>query len=195
MKKVVKLTALSLGLALASTAMAQDNVAFINVDYLYVNHPARQAEFTKLDAEFKAPAEKLQAAEKALQEKKATFEKEIDGKVKALEKDAPKLRQADIKKRQDEIAKLAEKRDAEFKKLVEEHQKNVAEFQAAGQKRETEINQKLIADIQTATNNVAKAKNFSIVLDEKTAIYMAEGKNITEEVLKAIPAPAATQAK
>lgn len=213
MKKAVKLTALSLGLAFASSfAMAEDNIAFLNVDYLFANHPGRQAELKKLDEEFKAPADKLKADEKVLQDKKVSFEKEIDNKaksiekevnakVKALEKDAPRLRQADIKKRQDEIssfakkrqdevAKLAQQRDADFKKLVEEHQKNVAKFQSDAQKRETELNKKVLTEIQTTATNVAKAKNYNIVLDEKTVVYTVEGKDITEDVLKALPQPA-----
>lgn len=189
MKKVLQLATLSLTLA-SSIAIAQENIAFINVDRLYANHPDRMLELKKLEEEFKTPAEKLKAEEQKLTEKKQALEKEIDEKVKKLEKDAPKLRSADIKKRQDEIAKLAEKSDAEFKKLVEEHQKNVNDFQTKGQQRENEINQRLFADIQTATNNVAKAKNYTIVLDEKTAIYSAESKDITEEVLKAIPSSA-----
>ena len=121
--------------------------------------------------------------------------------MKALEKDAPRLRQADIKKRQDEIssfakkrqdevAKLAQQRDADFKKLVEEHQKNVAKFQSDAQKRETELNKKVLTEIQTTATNVAKAKNYNIVLDEKTVVYTVEGKDITEDVLKALPQPA-----
>lgn len=190
MKKAVKLTALSLALAFSSAVFAEDNIAFVNIDYLFANHPARQIEFKKLDEEFKAPSEKLQAADKALQDKKTAFEKEIDDKVKALDKDAPKLRQADIKKRQDDIANLAKKRDEEFKKLVQEHQENVAKFRQEAQKREVEIQNKLLTDIQTVTSNVAKEKKFTAVLDEKAAIYVGEGKNITEDVLKAIPAPA-----
>lgn len=189
MKNVVKLTALSIALG-SSVAMANDNVAVVNTAYLFSHHPALQVELQKLNEEFKAPAEKLQAEDNALGQKKEQFQKEVDAKVKALEKDAPKLRQADIKKRQDEIAKLIEKRNAEFKKLFEEHQKNIAEFQANKQKREIELDQRLSKEIQTATTNVAKAKNFTIVLDEKTAVYFADGKNITEDVLKAIPAPA-----
>ncbi|QLB12635.1 periplasmic chaperone for outer membrane proteins Skp [Bisgaardia hudsonensis] len=188
MNKIVQLATLSLALS-SSIAMAEENIAFINVDYLYVNHPARMVELKKLDAEFKEPADKLKAEEKKLADKKDALEKEIEDKVKKLEKEAPKLRSADIKKRQDEITKLAEKSDAEFKKLVSEHQKNVADFQAQGQKRENEINQKLLADIQSATNSIAKAKNYTIVLDGKTAIYAIEGKDITEDVLKAIPEP------
>lgn len=194
MKKTLKLTALTLALAFSSVAMAEDNIAFVNVDYLFANHPARQVELKKLDDEFKAPSEKLQAAEKALQDKKATFEKEINAKVKALDKDAAKLRQADIKKRQDEIAQLAQKRDAEFKKLLQEHQANVEKFRQEVQQRELEVQRKLSTDIQTATTNVAKAKKLTAVLDEKAAIYSAEGKNITDEVLKSIPAPESTSA-
>uniref|UniRef100_Q0I386 Outer membrane protein n=1 Tax=Histophilus somni (strain 129Pt) TaxID=205914 RepID=Q0I386_HISS1 len=194
MKNAVKLTALSIALG-SSIAMASDNIAVVNTEYLFLNHPARLLEFQKLNKEFKAPAEKLEAADKALVEKRANFEKEIETKSKALEKDAPKLRQADIKKRQDEIAKLVTKRNDEFNKLVAEHQKNVAAFQAEAQKRDAEITQRLLKEVQTATTNVAKAKNFTIVLDEKTAIYVADGKNITEEVLKAIPAPAPAKAK
>ncbi|SUB24817.1 OmpH family outer membrane protein [Avibacterium avium] len=191
MKKAVKLTALSLALALGSSvAMAEDNIAFVNVDYLFANHPAREAEIKKLDDALKAPSDKLQAEEKALQDKRKSFEKELDGKVKALEKDAPKLRQADIKKRQDEISKLAKKRDDEFQKLVQAHQKKVEEFRQDAQKRQMEVERKLLTDIQTATTTVAKAKSYSAVLDEKAAIYAADGKNITEEVLKAIPAQA-----
>lgn len=191
MKKAVKLTALSLALALGSSVvMAEENIAFVNVDYLFANHPARQAEIKKLDDDLKAPSEKLQAEEKALQDKRKSFEKELDGKVKALEKDAPKLRQADIKKRQDEISKLAKKRDEEFQKLVQAHQQKVAEFRQDAQKRQAEIERKLLTEIQTATTDVAKAKKYTAVLDEKAAIYAAEGKNITEDVLKAIPAPA-----
>lgn len=70
MKKVAKLTTLSFALALGTSAVANDNIAFVNIDYLFAHHPARQVELQKLDDEFKSPSEKLQAAEKALQDKK-----------------------------------------------------------------------------------------------------------------------------
>lgn len=188
MKKAVKLSALSLAFALGSSvAMASDNIAFVNSDYLFVNHPARQAELQKLDQEFKAPIEKLKAEEKALTDKKASFEKDIDGKINALKKDAPKLRQAEIKKRQDAITQLADKYDAELQKLGKEYQQHVAEFQQKGQQRENEINQKLLSDIQKASVEVAKSKNFTVVLDGKYGLAVSEGKDITDDVLKALP--------
>ena len=48
----------------------------------------------------------------------------------------------------------------------------------------------MIASIQTATNNVAKQKNYTLVLDDRSVVFAVDGKNITEDVLKAIPAQA-----
>lgn len=94
MKKAVKLTALSLGLALASSfAIVEENIAFLNVDYAFVNNPTRQAELKKMDKEFKAPADKLKADEKVLQDKKQVL-KEIDedkAKAKLIKKLNPRL--------------------------------------------------------------------------------------------------------
>lgn len=166
MKNVVKATALSLALAFASSAaFAADNIAFINAGYLFQNHPDREAVAKKLDEEFKAPAEKLQSSKKS-----------IDDQIAALQKDAPRLKSADIKKKEDEI-----------NKLMKAHDEQVAKFQAENQKREAEERAKLLEGIQTATNNVAKAKGFTYVLDANSVVFAAEGKDITEEVLKSIP--------
>ena len=67
MKNVLKVTALSLGLALASGfAAADENIAFINAGYLFQNHPDRQAVADKLDAEFKPMQINLLQAKKKL---------------------------------------------------------------------------------------------------------------------------------
>lgn len=163
MKNLVKATALSLGLATA--AFAADNIAFINAGYLFQNHPDREAIAKKLDEEFKAPAEKLQANKKS-----------IDEKIAALQKEAPRLKSADIKKKEDEI-----------NKLMKDHDEQVAKFQAENQKRENEERAKLLESIQTATNNIAKTKGYTYVLDANSVVFAAEGKDISEEVLKSIP--------
>ena len=101
MKNVVKVTALSLGLALASGfAAADENIAFINAGYLFQNHPDRQAVADKLDAEFKPMADKLAASKKEIDDKIVASRKKVEAKVAALQKDAPRLRQAEIQKRQ-----------------------------------------------------------------------------------------------
>ena len=189
MKNIVKVTALALGIALASGyAAAEEKIAFINAGYIFQNHPDRQAVADKLDAEFKPVAEKLAASKKAVDDKIVAARKKVEAKVAALEKDAPRLRQADIQKRQEEINKLGAAEDAELQKLMQEQDKKVQEFQAQNEKRQAEERGKLLDSIQTATNNLAKAKGYTYVLDANSVVFAVEGKDITEEVLKSIPA-------
>ena len=189
MKNIAKVTSLALGIALASGyAAAEEKIAFINAGYIFQNHPDRQAVADKLDAEFKPVAEKLAASKKAVDDKIAAARKKVEAKVAALEKDAPRLRQADIQKRQEEINKLGAAEDAELQKLMQEQDKKVQEFQAQNEKRQAEERGKLLDSIQTATNNLAKAKGYTYVLDANSVVFAVEGKDITEEVLKSIPA-------
>ncbi|MBN6071465.1 OmpH family outer membrane protein [Aggregatibacter actinomycetemcomitans] len=191
MKKIVKLTALSLALAFSSSlAMADENIAFISAEYLFQNHPDRKAVAEKLEAEFKPTADKLAENKKQIDTKIADIQKKVEAKVTALQKDAPKLRSADIKKREDEINKYGNDQQEEINKLIAEHDQKAKEFQDNYAKRENEETAKLVASIQTATNNVAKQKNYTLVLDDRSVVYGVDGKNITEEVLKAIPAQA-----
>ncbi|ABQ98810.1 TPA: OmpH family outer membrane protein [Haemophilus influenzae] len=196
MKNIAKVTALALGIALASGyAAAEEKIAFINAGYIFQHHPDRQAVADKLDAEFKPVAEKLAASKKEVDDKIAAARKKVEAKVAALEKDAPRLRQADIQKRQEEINKLGATEDAGLQKLMQEQDKKVQEFQAQNEKRQAEERGKLLDSIQTATNNLAKAKGYTYVLDANSVVFAVEGKDITEEVLKSIPASEKAQEK
>lgn len=196
MKNIAKVTVLALGIALASGyASAEEKIAFINAGYIFQHHPDRQAVADKLDAEFKPVAEKLAASKKEVDDKIAAARKKVEAKVAALEKDAPRLRQADIQKRQEEINKLGAAEDAELQKLMQEQDKKVQEFQAQNEKRQAEERGKLLDSIQTATNNLAKAKGYTYVLDANSVVFAVEGKDITEEVLKSIPASEKAQEK
>ncbi|HHF5747912.1 TPA: OmpH family outer membrane protein [Haemophilus influenzae] len=196
MKNIAKVTALALGIALASGyAAAEEKIAFINAGYIFQHHPDRQAVADKLDAEFKPVAEKLAASKKEVDDKIAAARKKVEAKVAALEKDAPRLRQADIQKRQEEINKLGATEDAGLQKLMQEQDKKVLEFQAQNEKRQAEERGKLLDSIQTATNNLAKAKGYTYVLDANSVVFAVEGKDITEEVLKSIPASEKAQEK
>lgn len=196
MKNIAKVTALALGIALASGyAAAEEKIAFINAGYIFQHHPDRQAVADKLDAEFKPVAEKLAASKKEVDDKIAAARKKVEAKVAALEKDAPRLRQADIQKRQEEINKLGATEDAGLQKLMQEQDKKVQEFQTQNEKRQAEERGKLLDSIQTATNNLAKAKGYTYVLDANSVVFAVEGKDITEEVLKSIPASEKAQEK
>lgn len=188
MKKFVKITALSLAMALTSGfAMADENIAFVNVDYLFQNHPDRKAVADKLNKEFKPKADKLTENKKKIDDKIASIQKEVNKKVAQLEKDAPKLRQAEIKQREEEINKFGAAQQAEINKAIATHDEDAKSFQAEYAKREKEETTKILESIQTATNNIAKQKNYTLVLDSRSVVFNTEGKNITEEVLKAIP--------
>ena len=166
MKTAVKTTALSLALALTSSfAVAEENTAFIDAGYLFQHHPDRELIAKNLDNEFKGTADKLQANKK-----------KIDVKIEALQKEAPKLRSADIKKREDEI-----------NKLIKEHDEQVQKFQLENDKRQNEERGKLLESIQLAANTIAKEKGFTYVIDANSVVFAVEGKDITKDVLKAIP--------
>lgn len=191
MKSIVKVTALSMALALSSGfANADENIAFINAGYLFQNHPDRQAVADKLDAELKPIADKLAESKKSIDAKMADARKKIDAKIESLQKEASRLRQADIQKRQDEIAKLGANEEAQINKLVQEHEQKVQEFQVQSDKRQNEERAKLLESIQTATNNLAKQKGYTYVLDANSVVFAIDGKDITEEVLKSIPSQA-----
>lgn len=188
MKNVLKVTALSVGIALASGfAAADENIAFINAGYLFQNHPDRQAIADKLDAELKPTADKLAASKKEIDDKIAAARKKVEAKVEALKKDAPRLRQTEIQKREEEINKFGANEEAALTKLMQEQDKKVAAFQEESDKRQAEARAKLLESIQVATNNVAKTKGYTYVLDANSVVFAVEGKDITEEVLKSIP--------
>ena len=189
MKNVLKVTALSVGLALASGfAAADENIAFINAGYLFQNHPDRQAIADKLDAELKPTADKLAASKKEIDNKIVESRKKVEAKVAALQKDAPRLRQAEIQKREEEINKLGATEEATITKLMQEQDQKVAAFQEESEKRQAEARAKLLESIQVATNNLAKSKGYTYVLDANSVVFAVDGKDITEEVLKSIPA-------
>ncbi|MGY4676829.1 OmpH family outer membrane protein [Pasteurella sp. P03HT] len=189
MKKAVKLTALSLALAFSSSfAMAAENIAFVSGDYLFQNHPDRKMVAEKLEAEFKTRVEKLAENKKQVDEKIAASQKKVEAKIAALQKDAPKLRSADIKKREEEINKLGSTEQEAINKLVVAHDEEVNKYQEDYAKREREETSKLLNSIQTAVTSVAKEKNFTLVLNESAVVFADEAKNITQDVLKAIPA-------
>ena len=84
--------------------------------------PDRQAVADKLDAEFK-PMRTNAASKKEIDDKIVASRKKVEAKIAALQKDAPRLRQAEIQKRQDEITKFGSDEEAVLNKLMEEQDK------------------------------------------------------------------------
>ncbi|MDA3979138.1 OmpH family outer membrane protein [Gallibacterium sp. AGMB14963] len=176
MKKSLKVAGLTLALAssalFASVANAEENIAFINSAYIFQNAPERQAALKKLDEEFKAPVEQLRAKEQAI----------VD-KIQKLQKDGKNLRQADIKKREDEINKLR----ADYDKEANELQQKINQ-------RRSEEDNKVVESIQKVVNEIAKEKKYTFVIDANAVAFAVDGKNITKDVMDKL-APAAQPAK
>lgn len=190
MKNVLKVTALSLGIALASGfASANENIAFINAAYLLQHHPDREAVASKLEAEFKPEAEKLAANKKDIEGKEAESRKKIEAKIASLQKDAPRLRQAEVQKREEEINNLIASEQGAIDRLKQAHDKQFQEFQAKSLQREDEEKAKLIDNIQNTTNKIAQARGYTYVLEASSVVFAVEGKNITEDVLKSLKDP------
>ena len=111
-------------------------------------------------------ADKLAASKKEIDDKIVASRKKVEAKVAALQKDAPRLRQAEIQKRQEEITKFGSDEEAALNKLMEEQDKKSGRVpRVKTKKRQTEERGKLLESIQVATNNLAKAKGYTYVLE------------------------------
>lgn len=174
MKKVFKTAALTLALVGATAfAQADEKIALVNGDLLIQQLAAAEQVGQKIDAEFKADIAKVQAMQKTL-----------ISKGEALEKDRKKLKATELKKREEELSKL----QAEYIRVASELQQKV-------QARQGQELARITQEAQVALDKVAKDKGYSIVLKTQSAAYAAEGKDITQDVLKTLIKPAAPAKK
>ena len=93
-------------------------------------------------------------------------------KIQKLQKDAKNLRQADIKKREDEINKLR----ADYDKEANELQQKI-------NARRAEEDNKVVESIQKVINDIAKEKKYSFVIDANAVAFATDDKNITKDVM------------
>lgn len=188
MKKNLKLAAISLALVMASSlASATENIAIVNGDYLFQNHPQRGVVAEKLLNEFKSAQAEVDALDKKIQEKLVAANKKIDAKKAAYEKEKSKLRPADAQKREAEIQKLINDESAEINKLSGDLDAKLKKYRAEYAKRDSEEVAKLVENINEAVRAVAKEKKYTAVFNQGVAAFIADdSKNITEDVLKAL---------
>lgn len=166
MKNVFKLAAVVAGLSMFSgVANAVENIGYVNTNVLVQNHPLATNTDPKLVESIKADQAALEKEEKA-----------IINKFETLKKDAPKLRSADIKKREDAInadRKAFEKKVAAFEKKVAE--------------AENKVRQAIYTNIQQSINEVAKNKGYTLVIDANAVMYTQnENNDLTNDVYKVI---------
>lgn len=183
MKKLLKVSALALGLGLATSAMAQ-NIGIVNVQYLMEKHPARVATFEKVANELKQPEVDLKKEQDALGKRIQAFQKEAQEKRVAFEKEAAKLSPAQVKKRQGELDVWYKKNAEELQQAEVLFQQKVMAFNAGRNQAQQTAIKSLVDSIKKATQKVAKAKHVDMVLAENNVVYMPEKADLTQDVLK-----------
>lgn len=143
-----------------TAAMPALKVAVVNVQQVLQQSP-RVAELSKkLESQFKARQTKIADQQKALQDELDKFKKE-----------SPTMSQKD--------------RDSMQKKIANDRSdlvKQVVAYQQDLQKEQNKIMQGILNDLNGIVSTIAKAQNYSLVLDSQAVIYATDGNDITKEV-------------
>lgn len=137
-------------------------VAVVNVQQVLQQSP-RVAELSKkLEGDFKSRQTKINDQQKSLQD-------ELD----KFKKDSTTMSQKD--------------RDAAQKKIAADRSdlvKQVVAYQQDLQKEQNKIMQGILADLNGIVSNIAKAQNYTLVMDSQAVIFAADGNDITKDVAK-----------
>ena len=146
------------------SSFSQDQIVYLDLDYVVVNTKAGKSILSKLEKSKKS----------ALLE----FEKK--------EKDLKKI-EAEIKKQKNVIS------EDEFKKRLIEFKKEISKFQQDKQKVVTEFNQKkkiefgeFFKKITPIIEQYVSEKKIDIVLDKKNIFLASKKKDITQEIINII---------
>jgi outer membrane protein len=167
--KIVKKIAILAGVAMLSSvgvaqaaAAAELKVAIVNVQQLLQQSPRVASLSKKLVGQFKSRQDKIGAEQKSLQD-------ELD----AFKKESPTMSKADKDKME---KKISDERSALVKKVVA--------YQQDLQKEQNNVMKNILGDLNGIVSNIAKAQNYSLVLDSQAVIYAGNGNDITKEVEK-----------
>lgn len=157
------LVALSAGLLLASSALAQDaRIAFVNTERIFREAAPAKAAEQKIEAEFSKRAKELQ---------------EMVGRLKSmsekLDKDAAVLSESDRIRRQRELADLDK-----------DTQRKQREFREDLNQRRNEELAIVVERSNRVIKQIAEAEKYDVVLQE--VVYFSPRIDITDKVLKAL---------
>ena len=152
----------SVGQAQAAENNATARVAVVNVQQVLQQSP-RVAELSKkLESQFKARQAKLNDEQKALQDQSEKFKKDS---TTMSQKDRDALQKTITAKRSDLM-------------------KDVVAYQQDLQKEQNKIMQSILNDLNSVVSAIAKAQNYSLVLDSQAVVFVPEGTDIKKEVAK-----------
>lgn len=166
MKKVLALVSSVLLIggmqAYAADTTTTPNIAVVNVQQVFQQSPKIAELNKKLQNQFKPRQDKLVAAQKALQEELDKFKKES--------------------------ATMSQKdKDALQRKIVDDQSnlaKEAAAFQQDLAKEQSKIMKSVLSQLNETISGIAKASNYSLVLDSQAVIFAADSSDITKLVSK-----------
>lgn len=144
----------------ADTTSGDIKVAVVNVQQVLQQSPRVAQLSKKLEGEFKDRQTQIGNEQKALQDSMDKFKQE-----------SPTMSQKD--------------KDAMQKKITADRAtlvSKVVAYQQDLQKQQTKIMQGVLADLNGIVTGIAKAQNFSLVLDAQAVIYSVNGQDITKDV-------------
>jgi outer membrane protein len=146
----------------ADASASSMKVAVVNVQQVLQQSPRVTELSKKLEGEFKARQTKIGDEQKALQDALDRFKKE-----------SPTMSQKD--------------RDATQKKIAADRAdlvKQVVAYQQDLQKEQNKIMQGILSNLNGIVSTIAKAQNYSLVLDSQAVIFATDGNDITKDVAK-----------
>lgn len=167
--KIIKKFGIVIGSVLlvtgTSLSYAQDasmKVAVVNVQQVLQQSPKVAQLSKKLESQFKTRQTKISEEQKNLQDDVDKFKKE-SATMSQKEKDAMQK-------------KIAANRSDLMKQVVG--------YQQDLQKEQSKIMQDILGDLNGIVSQLAKTKDFSLVLDSQAVIYVDNGNDITKEVIQ-----------
>lgn len=160
------LCAAGFGLALAASAgvQAADKIAVVNVSNIFQQLPQRDTVARQLENEFKGRASELQS-----------MEKELQTKMQKLQRDGSTMKASDRNRMEKDI--MAQRDQFSAKAQA---------FDQDNRRRQMEERNKILSRIQDAVKSVASKEGYDVVIDANAVAYVANGKDITADVLKQV---------
>ena len=155
---------------------------------LLLNAGVARADDTKIGIiDMQKAIQSSEAGKKAKAELEGAFNKKK--KELQAEEEALKKMQTDFQKKQSALSDSAKKeQQTKMQERFMKYQQLLQSSQSEIQKREQEMSAPIIAKIREKVIEVAKKKNYTLVLEknENVVIFSQEKDDLTEEVMKAI---------
>lgn len=152
-----------LAASLVSFAQAKDvKVGTVDLKKIFQEYPG----YEPAQAKFKALAEKKQKELSEPEQELGDLQKELESSSSVMS------------------AKEKQKKTAQYKKLLEDYAQQKSQIQNELAAKENDMTMGLLDEIKAVVADVAKEKDIDLVLDSEKTVYVKDGTDLTDPVLK-----------